>query len=614
MTSRRNLLSSTLYLCTQGGTPDSFQVAGSFADGGGMRLGDLIDLADLQAMVEAHSKASGMPIGVIDAFDGSVLVGVGWQAICMEFHRKHPETLEKCLQSDASIKSHILDGKPFGYKCRNGLWDIGVPIMVQDVHVATLFLGQFFYDEEPRDTKYFEQQASQYGFDKKKYLGALEAVPSFSKEVVDNILLYNAAFAQFIGKLASGSLFQRVQLQSLTRYDEELSNRLQFINALLAAIPLPIFIKDTKGVYLGCNKAFVEFTGMSDEQMVGKSVFDLYPRELAEKYHEMDMQLFRSGGVQRYDFLMKHHSGEPRNVIFSKSLYYDRQGKAKGLIGVVTDITDRLHMQDMLVQAEKMRTVAGLAAGMAHEINNPLASILQSVQNALRRLQTEDMPANLKAAEKTGCDLKAMRAYLEQRDIYTFLESIKDAGERAAKIVTNMLEFSRTRESVKAPVNINELLDKAVNLSASDYDLKKKYDFRKVIIERDYAPDLPRTPCTVTQIEQVFMNALRNSAQAMAERPEGAPPPRILLRTRREGGMVRIEVEDNGPGMSEDVRRRVFDPFFTTKVPGEGTGLGLSVSYYIVVSNHNGVIRMDSWPGKGSRMTIELPVVDASAV
>jgi len=157
-------------------------------------------------MAEAHSKASGMPIGIIDAFDGSVLVGVGWQAICMDFHRKHPETLEQCHQSDASITSRILDGKPFAYKCRNGLWDIGVPIRVRNIHVATLFLGQFFFEEEKRDLLFFEQQAEQYGFDKRAYMAALGSVPSFSKEVVDNILLYNVAFAKFIGRLATNTL------------------------------------------------------------------------------------------------------------------------------------------------------------------------------------------------------------------------------------------------------------------------------------------------------------------------------------------------------------------------------------------------------------------------
>ncbi len=609
MVSHRNLL-STLSLCIEGEPPCDRPPDGGAAVDADLRLGGLIDLDGLQAMVEAHAKASGIPTGLIDAFDGSVLVGVGWQSICMDFNRKHPQTAQRCRKSDDTIKSKMQGGQPVAYKCQNGLWDIGVPVMVQDVHVATLFLGQFFYEEEPRDIEFFKKLAKQFGFDEVRYLAALESVPSFSKETVDNILLYNVAFAKFIGKLATGVLQQRIQLQSLTRYDEELSNRLQFIDALLTAIPLPIFIKDTKGIYLGCNKAFEAFTGVSDEEMIGKSVYDLYPQELAAKYFEMDAQLFVSGGVQRYDYVMKDEGGQARNVIFNKSLFYDRHGQTIGLIGVIADITDRTRLQEVLVQAEKMRIVAGLAAGMAHEINNPLASILQSVQNVLRRLASEDIPANLRTAGELGCDLKSMRAYLDAREIFTFLESIKDAGERAAKIVADMLEFSRTRESVKAPVDINRLLDKAVNLSASDYDLKKTYDFRKVTVVREYDPNLPPVPCTATQIEQVVLNALRNSAQAMADRLEGTPPPRIVLRTRQEGGMARIEIEDNGPGMSEEVRRKVFDPFFTTKIPGEGTGLGLSVSYYIVVSNHNGTIGMESWLGKGTRLAIELPLAN----
>ena len=114
------------------------------------RLSDLIALDDVQKMANAHYKAAGMPIGIIDAFDGAILVGVGWQDICTKFHRVHAESRKRCQASDNYIKDHLAEGKPCFYKCQNGLWDIGIPIVADGRHLATLFLGQFFYENETR--------------------------------------------------------------------------------------------------------------------------------------------------------------------------------------------------------------------------------------------------------------------------------------------------------------------------------------------------------------------------------------------------------------------------------------------------------------------------------
>ena len=216
--------------------------------------------------------------------------------------------------------------------------------------------------------------------------------------------------------------------------------------------------------------------------------------------------------------------------------------------------------------------------------------------------------SNRKVAEECACTIEAVRCYIERRRIVRFLEGIRDAGKRAAQIVSSMLEFSRKSESRRAPANVNAVVDHALALAATDYDLKKKYDFKQIEIIRDYAPDLPDVLCTKTEIEQVLLNLLKNAAQAMAHSPDPGRRPAITVRTRQEGDRVRIEVRDNGPGMEEQVRTRIFEPFFTTKEPGEGTGLGLSVSYFIIVTNHGGTIRAESRPGQGAAFLVELPL------
>jgi len=241
---------------------------------------------------------------------------------------------------------------------------------------------------------------------------------------------------------------------------------------------------------------------------------------------------------------------------------------------------------------------------MAHEINNPLGGILQSVQVIIRRLSA-NVAASAEAAEEAGCSLDKVQSFLEKRGIPIMLEGIRQSAERAAKIVANMLEFSRKTDASMSHVNIANLMEKAVELSSKDYDLKKKYDFKQIELVWDTDQSLSPVQCSSTQIEQVLMNLLRNAAQAMYDAKVTSP--RITLRTRNEERFARIEIEDNGPGMEEKVRRKVFEPFFSTKPPGEGTGLGLSVSFFIITNNHGGSINVESEPGRGTKFIIRLP-------
>jgi len=200
--------------------------------------------------------------------------------------------------------------------------------------------------------------------------------------------------------------------------------------------------------------------------------------------------------------------------------------------------------------------------------------------------------------------MEAIKYFMEKRGILSSLELISQAGLRAAQIVSSMLEFSRKSASNHSLVNITALLDKALSLCSADYDLKKRYDFRTIRIVRDCDPDMPLVSCVETQIQQVVMNILTNAAQAMAD----TTSPTISLKTFLKEDWACIEIEDNGPGMTEEIRKHVFEPFYTTKPVGEGTGLGLSVSYFIIVNHHNGTINVDSVLGRGAKFTIRLPI------
>jgi len=285
---------------------------------------------------------------------------------------------------------------------------------------------------------------------------------------------------------------------------------------------------------------------------------------------------------------------------------YDENGQIYRIAGIAEDITERKKTQEIMVQTEKMMSVGGLAAGMAHEINNPLSAILQGTQNLIRRL-SPDLTTNLEPAELAGIDLRKLQTYLESRGIFSQLSGIQDAGKKASEIISNMLQFSRKSESTMAPTDLLALIENVLDLVGQDYDLSKEFDFRNIEIVREFDSDLPLVPCTETEIEQVILNLLNNASWAIANQNADISP-RITLRALRERDMARIEVEDNGPGMNEETRKRAFEPFYTTKPVGKGTGLGLSVSYMIISQNHHGTIEADSELGRGTNFIIRLPL------
>ncbi len=320
-----------------------------------------------------------------------------------------------------------------------------------------------------------------------------------------------------------------------------------------------------------------------------RSILDTALRALIEKGepYSVDFKVLRPTDGKLIDVSSVATYDSARNMVF----------------GVIQDITERRRMQDIMVQTEKMMSVGGLAAGMAHEINNPLGGILQNVQVLLRKLTVESQ-VNNESASQVGCKFSDIKSFMEVRGIISGLHNIRESGERAAHVVKDMLEFSRRSESRNAPSRIDELINKAVEFCSTDYDLKKSYDFKNIIIIREFHSDLPEIPCSKTQIQQVMINLLGNAAHALI----GVAAPQVILRACKENGCVRIEIEDNGPGMDESTRRKIFEPFFTTKPVGEGTGLGLSVSYFIIANNHRGTIEVESSPGCGAKFIIRLPL------
>ena len=394
-------------------------------------------------------------------------------------------------------------------------------------------------------------------------------------------------------------LQKRVHERNLAeRHAREISSLLSDIINYMPSIIITI---DPQRRVTHWNQQAVELTGISALQAEGKSLKSLLPYF---DHHIDSMTEATKFGQERFATRIQAKI-QDRPYLFDVVIY-PLKVKGRGVVIRVDDITEKVRMEQLLMQSEKMLSLGGLAAGMAHEINNPLGAIIQSTQNIERRL-SEKWPRNHDIARQHELDLAVMRRYLEQQRIPEFLAGIRDAGERAAAIVTDMLSFARPGSGDLVNVDMPQAMDSAIRLAATDYNQKRHFDFRQIRIERDYAVDLSPVRAQRNQLEQVFLNLLTNAAQAMSEANQADPWIRIRI-FRRDHLMV-TEVIDNGPGMEEHVRKRVFEPFFTTKEEGKGTGLGLSVSYFIITDQLKGSFEVESEPGKGTLFRINLPAI-----
>lgn len=393
-----------------------------------------------------------------------------------------------------------------------------------------------------------------------------------------------------------------VDITDIRQAEQENRHLKDYLNSIIDSMPAILVGLSEDGAVTQWNRCAQAELGLAAEVALGKDFRTVMPlfagriepllREVAHTGQPVNLERVAIGWEKkgRYCDIMLY------------PLLIDRSNV--GTVVRIEDVTERTRMQELMVQTEKMMSLGGLAAGMAHEVNNPLGIVSQSSQNISRRLSV-DLPANRLAAQEAGISLEAMRVYFEKRQIPQFIDSIQEAVGRCARIVSHMLEFSRRSESTKVPSSLTSLLDQSLELAGNDYDLKKKYDFRAIEIQRHYPAEDVMVSVVPMEIEQVFLNLLRNAAQAMAE---SAKPPRLVLRVLMESRYAVVEIEDNGPGMDEYRRSRILEPFFTTKEPGVGTGLGLSVSYTIITRNHKGLLEVRSTPGQGACFTVRIPL------
>jgi PAS domain S-box-containing protein len=427
------------------------------------------------------------------------------------------------------------------------------------------------------------------------------------------------------------------------RTERDLRQTEMFYHSLVETIPQMILCKDLEGRFTFANQKFCDELGCTPEEIKGKTDLDFFPRELAEKYRRDDQKVIESGQV--LDIVEAHVTpkGEKLYVQVMKTPLVGTEGQPIGIQGIFWDVTARMKAeeklkeqnvtlhdlatserkahealkaiheelksaQSIMVQTEKLASLGQLVAGVAHEINNPLAFVSNNVAVLERDLR--DMITLIGLYRRTEQLSDGDHANLSseidrvknQLDVdYTvenlprLIERTREGLRRIERIVKDLRLFARVDEGDWNEVDLNPGIESSVNM------IQGSARNKGVKLVTDLQP-LPPVRCRAARVHQVVVNLLLNAIDACS-RDDSVT---VSTRSEPETQAVRIEVADTGPGIEPAVRDRIFDPFFTTKPLGHGTGLGLSISYGIV-QEHHGSIDVQSSPGAGARFTVLLP-------
>jgi PAS domain S-box-containing protein len=355
--------------------------------------------------------------------------------------------------------------------------------------------------------------------------------------------------------------------------ERRLRQQQEFARRLVDNFPDLILVLDTNSQYT--------FVSPRCEKVLGYSLEETQHMEFGGRTHPEDLPAASSvyqdilTGKQTFASLeirVRHKQGDWRRILFNFSPLSDEKGEIEGVVLSGRDITDLKRLEEQLIQAEKLAAMGQMLAGVAHELNNPLTAVL-GVTELLR--------------ERAGTDESFKRQ----------LELTHRQARRAARIVQNLLEFSRPASPQKKLLDVNNLVERTLQLH--------EHSLRRNNIEVDFRPDtaLPGIIGDANQLIQVFLNLVTNAEQAIREVRESG---RLQIRPTRSGNRLSITFQDDGVGIRPEALPRIFDPFYTTKRPGGGTGLGLSICMSIL-REHGGNIEAESLPAGGTAFTVSLP-------
>jgi two-component system NtrC family sensor kinase len=318
------------------------------------------------------------------------------------------------------------------------------------------------------------------------------------------------------------------------------------------------------------NESFLHMTGFTLDEVIGKTSIDLNLWTDLEDYDHFLVENINQGQVPNTEVNIRIKSGEIRYCVVLGELLELPDGLH--ILGIIRDITERKKMQDSLLITDRLASIGELTAGIAHELNNPLTSVIGFAEILLE----EQLPENIKETVQLMCN----------------------EARRTGDVVKNMLTFARRHPLTKEAVDINSIITRVLEMRTYEHNLSN------IRVIKQLEENLPYIHADLFKLQQVFFNIIINAEYFMKEAHSGGT---LTITTRKTGGHIEVSIADDGPGIKKEAIQHIFDPFYTTKPTGKGTGLGLSICHS-VISEHGGRIWVESILGQGATFIMELPI------
>jgi two-component system NtrC family sensor kinase len=384
---------------------------------------------------------------------------------------------------------------------------------------------------------------------------------------------------------------------------DALAHERNVLRTMIDLIPAFIYAKDANSRFTACNKLVANRMGVAPGELIGKTDFDFFPREMAEKFFADEQALLESGKplVDHEEIVYDKTRGVNRVILTSKVPLHDADGHLTGVVGTGFDITDRKAAEERMASSDRLESIGRLAAGVAHEINTPIQYLSDSISFIREGVQElleyiDALHAAMPQPPVPDENVEDLR-----KEMPPALTLVADGLSRIAEIVRSMKDFAHADQHEMGPTDLNRAIASTLVIARSEYKPVAE-------VETDYG-QLPPVTCHTSQINQVVLNLVVNAAHAIADKiKRSGAVGKITVSTRVEGERVVIAIGDTGGGIPEDVRARIFDPFFTTKEVGRGTGQGLSIARNVIVKGHGGELDFTTELGKGTTFYIRLPI------